>query len=105
MDILKVIRPIRVSLKPSFLIGLEIKKDKKQYPHIFKYVDCPICGHKTLDNFYVCPYCDWCYDEGFYNENPCSKEEYKNKYFNGEIRKEYLQDKKIMKRTKRESHE
>ena len=28
----------------------------------FSIVDCPICGRKTLDNFWICCGCGWEYD-------------------------------------------
>lgn len=34
----------------------------------YQIVTCPVCGHVTLDNYYVCPYCCWEYD-GTVDEN------------------------------------
>lgn len=30
--------------------------------HEFWIIDCPICGRKTLDSFYICSGCGWEYD-------------------------------------------
>ena len=30
--------------------------------HGFSIVDCPICGRKTLDMFWICSGCGWEYD-------------------------------------------
>ena len=38
----------------------EIKKlkDTIEYKEFnFKIIDCPVCGHKTLDSMYICPNC------------------------------------------------
>lgn len=28
----------------------------------YRVVDCPICGHRTLDMYWICPRCRWEYD-------------------------------------------
>ena len=28
----------------------------------YQIVTCPVCGHETLDSYYICPYCCWEYD-------------------------------------------
>ena len=34
-----------------------------------KIVKCPVCGHYTLDEYYICPYCKWEYDPFVENED------------------------------------
>ena len=54
----------------------------------FSIVDCPICGRKTLDMFWVCPGCGWEYDIFINYEaneeshcNGCTPDEYRRQYF------------------------
>ena len=54
----------------------------------FSIVDCPICGRKTLDMFWVCSGCGWEYDIFInYDENEeslcngCTPDEYRRQYF------------------------
>jgi len=28
----------------------------------YKVIDCPVCGNKTLDSWYICQNCGWEYD-------------------------------------------
>lgn len=54
----------------------------------FSIVDCPICGRKTLDMFWVCSGCGWEYDIFINYEaneeshcNGCTPDEYRRQYF------------------------
>ena len=56
--------------------------------HGFSIVDCPICGRKTLDMFWVCLGCGWEYDIFINYEaneeslcNGCTPDEYRRQYF------------------------
>lgn len=56
--------------------------------HRFSIVDCPICGRKTLDMFWICSGCGWEYDIFVnYDENEeslcngCTPDEYRRQYF------------------------
>ena len=56
--------------------------------HGFSIVNCPICGRKTLDMFWVCPGCGWEYDIFINYEtneeslcNGCTPNEYRRQYF------------------------
>ena len=53
----------------------------------FKTVLCPICGHLTLDNHYICQYCKWEYDgamrdSDYSSANGCTVGEYKLEFNN-----------------------
>ena len=28
----------------------------------YNVIICPVCGNKTLDDYYICPHCGWEYD-------------------------------------------
>jgi len=61
----------------------------KEYKnHGFSIVDCPICGRKTLDMFWICSGCGWEYDIFINYEaneeslcNGCTPDEYRRQYF------------------------
>ena len=53
----------------------------------FSIVDCPICGRKTLDMFWICSGCGWEYDIFINYEaneksfcNGCTPDEYRRQY-------------------------
>ena len=54
----------------------------------FSIIDCPICGHKTMDMYWICSGCGWEYDifidyendEEFSDCNGTTLGEYKNAY-------------------------
>ena len=55
--------------------------------HGFSIVDCPICGRKTLDMFWICSGCGWEYDIFINYEaneeslcNGCTPSEYRKQY-------------------------
>ena len=56
----------------------EYKKDG------FRIIDCPICGQKTMDSYWICSGCGWEYDYSDDNEfsdcNGVTLGEYKNVY-------------------------
>lgn len=29
----------------------------------YRIIICPVCGNETFDNFFICPHCDWEYDD------------------------------------------
>jgi hypothetical protein len=54
---------------------------------VFTVILCPVCEHKTLDNYYICRYCGWEYD-GFSDRhysaaNGTTLEEYRENYNQG----------------------
>ena len=49
----------------------------------YSVVECPVCGNKTLDSWYVCPHCGWEYD---YTSN---YDEYSDA--NGSTLREYIE--------------
>ena len=63
---------------------MNIRESKEYLEFGYKIVRCPICRHETLDNHFICPTCNWEYDESvvdndsFYSEsNGYSINEYK----------------------------
>lgn len=34
----------------------------------YNIVRCPICGHQTLDNYWICEHCGWEYDGNILDE-------------------------------------
>lgn len=62
-------------------------KDTEEYRECgFKIVRCPVCGHETLDFYWICEHCGWEYD-GIIDEdtdssaNGMSVREYRQKYW------------------------
>ena len=55
---------------------------------VYRIIDCPVCGKKTLDMYWICSECDWEYDifidydddEEFSDANGATLGEYKNAY-------------------------
>ena len=55
---------------------------------VYRIIDCPVCGEKTLDMYWICSECDWEYDifidydddEEFSDANGATLGEYKNVY-------------------------
>ena len=41
---------------------MEIRDTEEYKTYGFGIVTCPICGNETLDNYYICPHCNWEYD-------------------------------------------
>ena len=68
--------------------SVENLMNTKEYKnHGFSIVDCPICGRKTLDMFWICSGCGWEYDIFInYDENEeslcngCTPNEYHRQY-------------------------
>ena len=34
----------------------------------YRWVECPVCGHLTMTENHICPFCEWEYDDTI-NEN------------------------------------
>lgn len=54
----------------SILAAIRSKSPKRQLPDVgtdydewYTVVLCPVCGHKTLDNYDICTHCGWEYDD------------------------------------------
>ena len=53
---------------------------------VFRIVPCPVCGHLTLDMYWICEHCGWEYDNELQNEdeespaNGMSMREYRELY-------------------------
>ena len=51
---------------------------------IYTVIVCPICGHKTLDNYDICCHCGWEYDglpeDQYSAANGATLEEYREEY-------------------------
>jgi rubredoxin len=51
---------------------------------IYTVILCPVCGHKTLDNYYICKKCGWEYDSlppwHYSAANGATLEEYRLRY-------------------------
>ena len=65
------------------IIDLKNTLEYKEYG--FSIVKCPCCGEYTLDNYYVCPTCNWRYDRTYINDkysevNHSTLKDFKNKY-------------------------
>ena len=42
---------------------------------MFRIVSCPVCGHPTLDMYWICAHCGWEYDNELQTEDeesPCN---------------------------------
>ena len=42
---------------------------------MFRIVSCPVCGHPTLDMYWICEHCGWEYDNELQTEDeesPCN---------------------------------
>lgn len=65
------------------MTNLEETVEFKKYN--YNIVTCPICGHETLDNYWICEHCDWEYDgttsdEQYSAVNNSTVGEYKEQY-------------------------
>lgn len=56
-------------MKNRILAALQGEYDKHDLPKVgtvmddvYKVIFCPVCGNKTLDNYYICHHCGWEYD-------------------------------------------
>ena len=79
---------------------MDLKETVEYKDFGFNEVICPICGNKTLDNHYICPYCGWEYDEFNLLEedySQCNKSTLRD-YRNKLLAREYQKD--IESRTK-----
>ena len=44
----------------------EIWPEERIQEHLdsgYRFIECPVCGNETFDNWAICPHCDWEYDE------------------------------------------
>ncbi|MBQ8742946.1 MAG: hypothetical protein IJZ03_06220 [Clostridia bacterium] len=52
--------------------------------NIYTVILCPVCGQKTLDNYYICGHCGWEYDnfpEDHHSAaNGATLQEYRDEY-------------------------
>ena len=63
---------------------INLRESKEYLEFGYKIIRCPVCGNETLDNHFICPTCNWEYDESvvdndsFYSEaNGYTMNEYK----------------------------
>ena len=42
----------------------------------YQIVICPVCGNETLDNWAICPHCQWEHDELMYKGYSCANRSY-----------------------------
>ena len=51
---------------------------------LYSVVYCPVCGQKTLDNYYICRHCGWEYDYSVENRfstaNRATLRNYRKRY-------------------------
>ena len=64
---------------------MDIRESVEYKEFGFKVVVCPICGHETLNQYYICPHCNWEYDGTLLNEeysvaNSSTIEDYKKEF-------------------------
>lgn len=57
-----------------------------------KFRRCPVCGHWTLNQNFICPYCHW-EDDGYYDVNDYNKPSYPNGNMNVFEYREYIKNK------------
>lgn len=58
-----------------------------EYGIPFHVINCPVCNHKTLDNYWICNECGWEFDnillEDIYSPaNDSNIKEYRENYLN-----------------------
>lgn len=46
----------------------------------YRIVICPVCGNETFDNFFICPHCDWEYDDMMVDEYSSANNSTINEY-------------------------
>lgn len=66
---------------------MNIYEYAKKYD-FYKVVKCPVCGHDTLDFYFICEHCGWEYDnvksdDEYSDPNGCSINEAKEFYKKG----------------------
>lgn len=56
-------------MKESILAAIQGEFGERELPEVGTVIDdtytvilCPVCNHKTLDNYDICRYCGWEYD-------------------------------------------
>jgi len=50
------------------------------YDGFYTVIKCPVCGNKTLDNYWICPHCAWEYDGHSENEYSSCNQTTLNRY-------------------------
>lgn len=40
----------------------DLKNTPEYRSGMFRIVTCPVCGHPTLDMYWICEHCGWEYD-------------------------------------------
>ena len=53
----------------------ELKNTPEYRSGMFRIVSCPVCGHPTLDMYWICAHCGWEYDNELQTEDeesPCN---------------------------------
>ena len=64
----------------------ELKNTPEYRSGMFRIVSCPVCGHPTLDMYWICEHCGWEYDNQLQTEdeespgNGMSLREYRELY-------------------------
>lgn len=48
---------------------INIRESKEYLEFGYKVVRCPICRKETLDNHFICPTCNWEYDDSVVNND------------------------------------
>ncbi len=65
-------------------VGCELPELGTVVDDIYTVILCPVCGQKTLDNYYICGHCGWEYDgfpEDHYSAaNGATLREYRDEY-------------------------
>lgn len=64
---------------------IDIRETIEYKEYGYNIVTCPICGHETLDNYWICEHCGWEYDntcckDDYSIVNQCTIEEYQNRH-------------------------
>ena len=42
---------------------INLRESKEYLEFGYKIIRCPVCGKETLDNHFICPTCNWEYDD------------------------------------------
>ena len=63
----------------------DLKNTPEYRSGMFRIVTCPVCGHPTLDMYWICEHCGWEYDntrseDEYSAANSNTIKEYREKY-------------------------
>ena len=47
----------------------DLKNTPEYRSGMFRIVSCPVCGHSTLDMYWICAHCGWEYDNELQTED------------------------------------